>query len=351
MNDPIGFAIVGTGMIADVHAEAIRQSPDARLCAAYSRGVDKCREFALRQGCRAAASLNELIDDPKIRAVCVTTPSGAHAETVVPLLEAGKAVLCEKPLEVSLEAADRILAAAQRGGGVLAGVFQMRLGRGARLLKTAIEAERFGRLTLCSAYIKWWRSQDYYDSSGWKGTWKLDGGGALMNQGIHAVDLLQWLVGLPHEVCAFYGTLAHTGIEAEDTVAATLKFPNGALGVIEAATSCYPGSDLRIEIIGEKGTAVLVNDRIDRWDFAEAHPGDEEVMRQGDGPAIGGGSSDAKAISGEGHRQLVHDLALALREGRPPMIPGAEARRSVALVLAIYEAARTGRSTRVNGAE
>ncbi len=351
MNDPIGFAIVGTGMIADAHAAAIYDSPAARLVAVYSRGAEKCEEFAQRQGCRAAASIEELMDDPSIRAVCVTTPSGAHAEAAVPLLEAGKAVLCEKPLEVSLAAADRILTAAERGGGVLAGVFQMRLGRGARLLKSAIEAGRFGRLTFCSAHIKWWRAQEYYDSSNWKGTWKLDGGGALMNQGIHAVDLLQWLVGLPREVCAFYGTLAHSGIEAEDTVAAALKFPNGALGVIEAATSCYPGTDLRIEIIGDKGTAVLVNDRIVRWEFAEPSEGDEGAMRAGDAPAIQGGTSDAKTMSNEGHRQLVHDLALALREGRPPMIPGAEARHSVALVLAIYEAARSGRSTRVDGAE
>lgn len=351
MNEPIGFAIVGTGTIADVHAAAIRASPDARLIAVYSRGTERCREFAQREGCRAAASIDELVADPAIRAVCVTTPSGAHADAAVPLLEAGKAVLCEKPLEVSLAAADRILAAAERGGGVLAGVFQMRLGRGARLLKAAIESGRFGRLTLCSAYIKWWRAQDYYDSSNWKGTWKLDGGGALMNQGIHAVDLLQWLVGLPREVAAFYGTLAHAGIEAEDTVAATLRFPNGALGVIEAATSCYPGSDLRIEIIGERGTAVLVNDRIVRWEFSKPQSGDDDVMRKGDAPAIQGGTSDAKSMSNEGHRQLVHDLARALLEGRPPMIPGAEARRSVALVLAIYEAARSGRSTRVDGAE
>ncbi len=348
MRLPIGFAIVGTGMIADVHAEAIAHSPAARLCAAYSRGPEKCQEFAQRHGCRAATSLEELVADPEIQAVCVTTPSGVHADTAVALLEAGKAVLCEKPLEVSLEAVDRILAAAERGGGVLAGVFQMRLGRGASLLKDAIRAGRFGQLTLCSAYVKWWRAQSYYESSSWKGSLKLDGGGALMNQGVHAVDLLQWLVGLPQEVCAFTGTLAHAGMEAEDTVAATLKFPNGAMGVIEAATSCYPGSDLRIEILGDKGSATLINDQIMRWDFAESLPGDAEIMHRAEGPGIGGGVSDPKAISHEGHCRLVHDLALALRDGRPPMIPGADARSAVALVLAIYEAARTGRATRVN---
>jgi predicted dehydrogenase len=345
---PIGFAIVGTGMIADVHAEAISHSPNARLLAVYSRGSEKCQEFALKHGCRAAGSIDELIADPAIHAVCVTTPSGAHAEAAEPLLAAGKAVLCEKPLEVSLEAVDRILAAARNGGGVLAGVFQQRLSRGANLLKKAIDAGRFGRLSLCSAYVKWWRAQSYYDSSSWKGTWKLDGGGALMNQGVHAVDLLQWLVGLPSEVSAFYNTIAHDGMEAEDTVAAALKFPNGSLGVIEAATSCYPGSDLRIEIIGDKGTAVLLNDQVIRWDFSEPLPGDEEVLRPADGPGIKGGTSDPKAISNEGHRRLVDDLATALIEGRSPMIPGAEARRAVALVLAIYESARSGKVARVD---
>ena len=347
MNDPIGFSIIGTGAIADVHAGAIRQNPWARLVSAYSRNAATRSAFAVRHGCGSAESLEEIVTDSSIRAVCITTPSGAHAEAAVPVLEAGKSVLCEKPLEVGLEAVDRILAAAERGGGVVAGVFQMRLGRGARLLKQAIDAGRFGRLTLCSAYIKWWRAQSYYTNSPWKGTWRLDGGGALMNQGIHAVDLLQWLVGLPDEVSAFFGTLAHPGMEAEDTVAAALRFPHGALGVIEAATSAFPGTDLRLEIIGDRGTAVLVNDRLVRWEFAERLPEDGQVLASGDVAVIKGGTSDPMAMTHEGHCRLIDDLVEALREGRAPMISGAEARRAVALVLAIYDAARSGRRTRV----
>jgi predicted dehydrogenase len=340
----IGFAIIGTGMIAEVHAAAVGATPEAQLVAVYSRGAGQREAFAKARGCRAAASIEEIIADPEIRAVCITTPSGAHADAAVPLLEAGKAVLCEKPLEVSLASCDRIIGAAARGDAILAGVFQMRLGRGARMLKAAIDAGRFGQLTLCSAYIKWWRAQSYYDSSRWKGTWALDGGGALMNQGIHAVDLLQWLVGLPREVAGFYGTLAHAGIEAEDTVAAALKFPHGALGVVEAATSAYPGSDLRIEIIGSRGSVSLVNDRIARWEFAEPLPEDEAILRGGESAEIAVGSSDPKGMSNEGHKELVRDLALAVRDGRAPLIPGSEARRAVQLALAIYEAARSGRS-------
>jgi UDP-N-acetyl-2-amino-2-deoxyglucuronate dehydrogenase len=339
---PIGFAIIGTGMIAEFHSRAVSLVPEARLISAYSRSPEACAAFAAKNECKAAGSLQEIAMDPAVKAVCITTPSGAHAETAIPLLKAGKAVLCEKPMDVTLEAVDGILAAAREGGAIIAGVFQNRLGRGAQILKAAIDAGRFGKLSLCSAYIKWWRSDEYYTSSNWKGTWRMDGGGALMNQGIHAVDLLQWLVGLPKKVGAFSGTLAHPMIQTEDTLSATLQFPNGALGVIEAATSSYPGSDLRIEITGNKGSAAIVNDKITRWDFAEPAPGDEEVLKNDGGGKIGGGTADPKAISVEGHRRLVEDLALAIRDKRAPMIPGEEARRAVALILACYQSARTG---------
>ncbi|HEX8294828.1 MAG TPA: Gfo/Idh/MocA family oxidoreductase, partial [Chthoniobacteraceae bacterium] len=226
-SSPIGFAVIGSGMISQFHADALREVPGAELRAVYDRVPERSQAFGAKNGCRVAESLEDLVADSSVHAVSVTTPSGAHAEAAIPFLEAGKAVLCEKPLDVTRDAVDRIIAAEKRGGGVLAGVFQNRLGRGAQSLKAAIDAGRFGRLTLCSAYIKWWREQSYYSSSPWKGTWKLDGGGALMNQGIHAVDMLQWFAGLPEEVCAFYGTLAHTGIETEDTLVASMKFPGG----------------------------------------------------------------------------------------------------------------------------
>jgi len=346
-NRTIGFAIVGSGMISQFHADAISQVPGAELRAVYNRVPERAQVFATKNNCKIFSSLEELVRDPAIDAACITTPSGTHADIAVPFLEAGKAVLCEKPLDVTRDAVERIVAAEKRGGGVLAGVFQNRLGRGAQILKAAIDAGRFGRVTLCSAYIKWWRDQNYYSSSQWKGTWKLDGGGALMNQGIHAVDLLQWLAGLPEQVSAFSGTLAHT-METEDTVVASLKFPNGALGVIEAATSAWPGSDLRIEIAGDKGFATLTQDRITRWEFAEPKPEDEQIRSASDAGAIGGGAADPRAISTEGHRRLIEDLVGALREGRSPMIPGAEAGRSVALILAIYESARTGQVVRVS---
>jgi predicted dehydrogenase len=347
MNESIGFAVIGTGMIAEVHAQAIKDTPEARLAAVWTRSAQGRQQFAAKFGCRAAESLEALVADPEVRGVTIATPTGAHADVAVPFLEAGKAVLCEKPLEVSLEAVDRILAAAQRGGGTLAGVFQMRLQRAARTLKAAVEAGRFGRLTSCSAYIKWWRSDEYYTSSSWKGTYRLDGGGALINQGIHAVDLLQWIAGLPEEVSAFSARLSHTMIEAEDTVAAVLRYGHGGLGVIEASTSTWPGSDVRIEIAGDRGFATLINDRLDRWEFAETLPEDETVRRELSQGTLKVGSGDPRGMGWEGHQMLVADLAQSLIKGRPPMIPGAEARRAVQLVVAVYESARTGKTVRL----
>ncbi len=348
MRPAIGFAIVGTGMIAEVHAQAIQLCQDARLIGVFSRNRENCAAFAARWNTVPFESLETLIRHPDVQAVSVTTPSGAHAETAIPALLAGKSVLCEKPVEISLSAVDRMLQAEKDGNGRLAGVFQMRLGTGARLLRQAIEQGRFGKLSFCSAHIKWWRDYSYYTSSPWKGTLHLDGGGALINQGIHAVDLLQWLVGLPQEVAAFTATVAHSGIEAEDTVAASLRFPNGALGVIEAATSTFPGTDLRIEIMGDNGSAILVNDRITRWEFRTPLPGDDTVTAPPDGPSIAGGTGDAKKVSLDGHRLIVQDLAEAIRENRPAMTTGADARNAVALVRAIYASAQSGRRESVD---
>ncbi len=338
--ESIGFAIIGTGMIAEFHANAIALVPGAKLLGAYGNIPEQRAAFCQKHGIREYDSLEAAITDPLVHAATIATPSGLHAAVAVPVLEAGKAVLCEKPIDVTIEAVDAILAAEKKGNGRLACVFQARFGVGAQKLKAAIEAGRFGRLTMCSAYIKWWRDQAYYGTSGWKGTWKIDGGGALMNQGVHAVDLLQWLVGLPVEVSAFHATLAHT-MEAEDTLTAMLRYEHGALGVIEAATSAWPGDDLQIEICGDKGSATIVNDKVTRWEFAEPQPGDADVLKNENAGKIGGGAADPKAIPVEGHRRLIEDLVAAIREGRPPLIPGTDARRAIALIRACYESAAT----------
>ncbi len=336
----IGFAIVGTGTIAAFHARAIAGTPGAALRAVHNRSAAKAREFAAQFGCDAVDDLDVLLKRPDIDAVCVTVPSGSHGEVAIRALDAGKHVLCEKPLEITTERIDLMTAAARRSGRILAAVFQSRLGAGAQRLKKAVEEGRFGRLAICSAYVKWWRDPSYYLTSSWKGTLALDGGGAVMNQAIHALNLLQFLVGMPARVGARVGTLVHS-MEMEDTAVAWLEFSSGALGSIEAATSCFPGSRMRIELAGEKGSATLEEDRIVRWEFADQRP-EDEVARAASASIIGGGSSDPKAIGGEGHRLLVADLVEAIRLGRPPLINSAEARNAVAIIQAIYRSAQSG---------
>ena len=336
----IGFAIVGTGTIAAFHARGIAATPGTELRAIHNKSASKALAFAAEFGGEPINDLGDLLKRPDVDAVCVTVPSGCHGEVTIRALEAGKHVLCEKPLEITTERIDVMAAAAKKAGRILAAVFQNRLGAGAQHLKGALDSGRFGRLAICSAYVKWWRAPEYFSGSSWKGTRSLDGGGALMNQAIHAVDLLQWLAGMPVRVGAQVRTRVHA-IEMEDTAVAWLEFQTGALGVIEAATSCYPGSRLRLEIAGERGTAILEDDRIVRWDFADVRPGDEAIGL-GSSSSIGGGASDPKAIGQEGHRLLIADFADSIRTGRPPLIDACEARNAVAIIEAIYRSARTG---------
>jgi predicted dehydrogenase len=339
--NPLRFAIIGSGGIAATHAQAIAAVPGAELAAVWGQIPEQGEKFAAAHGAEFVGDIGVLAARDDIDAVTIATPSGAHALAALPFLKRGKAVLCEKPLEVTLEKIEALLAAARESGSVLAGVLQLRLGFGALAMKRAVGQGRFGKLSLCSAYLKWWREQAYYDAVDWRGTWALDGGGALMNQGIHAVDLLQWLAGMPSGVFAFSGCVAHERIEVEDTIAIALKYPNGALGVIEASTACKPGLAMRIELSGDKGSAVLEDDRIVRWQFDEELAGDEAIRNAGGGGIVGG-AGDPSAIGCEGHRVLIEDLVAAIREKRPPMIPATEAVNAVRLILAAYKSAASG---------
>jgi UDP-N-acetyl-2-amino-2-deoxyglucuronate dehydrogenase len=342
-NHTIGFGIVGTGSIAQTHAEALKQVPGAELRAVFNRSPDKAAVFAATHQATPEIDLDSLLARDDIAVICVTTPTGSHGNIAIAALEAGKHVLCEKPLEINVERVDAMIAAAKKNGKILAAVFQSRFGQGAQTLKHAISQGRFGQLTLCSAYVKWWRTQQYYNDVAWRGTWQLDGGGALMNQGIHAVDLLQWLVGMPSEVSTFTAKLAHERMETEDTLVANLRFPHGALGSIECATSSYPGFARRVEISGDQGTAVVEDDRIKTWDFVQAQP-EDEAIRNGDfTTALKSGASDPRAISNLGHRLQMTDLVDAIQSARPPIISGEEGRNAVQLVTAIYQSAAESR--------
>ena len=337
------FAIIGTGNIADFHARAIQLVPDATLVAVHSRRAQPGQSFANKYGAAYLSDYAALLARPDVDAVCLTTPSGTHAELGLAAARAGKHVLSEKPLDISTTRIDELVAACEQHNVQLGAIFQARFGPGARALKAAIEAGRFGQLAWASAYVPWFRSAQYYASAGWRGTWQLDGGGALMNQSIHAIDLLLWLAGDWAQVSARCTNALHADLEVEDTAMAWIQFRNGALGVVQGSTACYPGEPKRVEFKGSAGSATLVDDQPTLWQFADERPGDDLVRDWVNRAQIGGGASDPTAISIEGHRAQIEDFVAAIRENRPPAIPGREGRRAVELINAIYASSRENR--------
>jgi predicted dehydrogenase len=336
----IGIGIVGCGMIANFHAKAIADTKGAELVACVDRNPDLASAFGEKQGCHAYSSLEAMLADPAVKAVSICTPSGVHLDPAVAAAEAGKHVIVEKPLEITLDRCDQIIAACENAGVTLGTIFPSRFHESSQCLKGAVEAGRFGRLTIGDSYVKWFRTQEYYDSGAWRGTWKLDGGGALMNQAIHSVDLLTWLMGPVREISAQIDMLAHERIEVEDVAVATLRFENGAIGVIEATTAAYPGALKRIELHGTAGTAVLEEEDLTSWEFAESTPEDTALLERMQGKTqTGGGAADPSAIGHHGHTMLFQDFVSAVAEGRSPLVDGAEGRRSVEIILGIYQAA------------
>ncbi len=340
-----GFGIIGCGMIAEFHARAIAEIPGARLVAVQSQSASNgARIAALAAGgaCAIYGTVAELLAHPGLDVVCVCTPSGAHLEPAVAAARAGKHVVVEKPLEVTLPRCDAIIRACDEAGVRLSTIFPSRFSPANVALKEAVDSGRFGRLTLADTDVKWWRSQDYYDSGKWRGTWSLDGGGALMNQAIHNVDLLQWIMGEVVAVQALTATLAHERIEVEDVAVAILKFRSGALGVIEASTAAHPGLLKRTEIHGTRGSARVEQDDITFWSFVDELPGDGDRIKP-TGPAASG-AADPKAISHAGHRDQLADFLQAIDSGQPARVDGREGRKAVEIIRAIYRSARLEQS-------
>lgn len=341
----LGFGIIGCGVISDFHARAIADVSGAKLAACFDTRREAADRLAQATGCRAYYDLDGMLADPAVNVVTIGTPSGAHMEPAVAAARAGKHVIVEKPLEITLRRCDRIIAECEKAGVVVSTIFPSRFHASAVEMKKAIDGRRFGRLVAGDAYVKWYRTQQYYDSGAWRGTWELDGGGALMNQAIHSVDLLLSLMGPAVEVRAQTALLAHQRIAVEDHAVATVRFANGALGVIEASTAIYPGYLKRIEIHGTEGSAVLEEEDLVKWDFAKRRASDAAVeAKMASKKSTGGGAADPKAIGHHGHAAQFRDVVRAIRKGAKPAIDGVEGRRSVELILAIYKAAETGRA-------
>lgn len=337
--ETIGFGIIGCGVISRTHAKAIREVEAAELVACCDVIEDRARAWAeeFELGDNYHRDLEDMLARDDIQAVCVCTPSGMHSEHAIKAAQAGKHILCEKPLDVTLKKIDDMIAAAQANKVKLAGVFQRRTYDSTRRVREVVRTGKLGKLVLGDCYQKYFRSHEYYASGDWRATWELDGGGALMNQGVHGIDLILHLMGPVKRVSAICRRLVRN-IAVEDTAVAVLEYENGALGVLEGTTSVTPGSGCEVEISGDDGTVGLSGDTITKWQFPGSDEMEQEVNEEGEL----GTASDPTALTTTGHTEHVRDLCQAIIEDREPSIPGHEARKAVELIKAIYKSSREG---------
>jgi hypothetical protein len=354
-------AIIGIGAIANLHAKALADIPGVELVAACCRTEEKGRAFATAHGCAWHGDAAKMLRREKPDFVTVATPSGAHLDAVVAAARRGVHVICEKPLEISLKRIDRMLAAVQKSGITLGAIFPQRFNPVVRAVHDAAAAGRFGTLAVAASYVPWWRDDAYYGPGRWQGTKALDGGGALINQSIHGVDALQWIAGAtmpglaPGEnpvesVAAFSAVRAHDAerLEVEDTCVAILRFKNGAIGQLLAATSLYPGQLRRFLFGGRDGTAEILEEQLATWRFRSEVPEDAATRAEfGGASGTSGGAADPMAINYSCHTRNFEQFLDALKAGRTPPLDGLEGRKAVAIVEACYKSARTGKPVKV----
>jgi predicted dehydrogenase len=352
------FALVGCGVIAPTHVRALRDLQGRAELVVCSDVVPERAEALAAEFGITAAPYADVLADPTIDAVTVCTPSGLHAEVGVPALLAGKHVIVEKPMEVTVEACDRLLEAQATSGATLAVISQHRFDTASQAVKVALDDGELGRLVLAEARVPWYRTQEYYDSGEWRGTYALDGGGALMNQGVHTLDLLRWICGPVQRVFATARTAAHERIEVEDVVCATLEFANGAVGTLMATTSAYPGFPASLSVHGTAGGAVIEGDRLKTLAVVGGESrGGETAHAHAVQVATGGTRAATAAVDqavreaaqepaqdawGRAHSAQLLDFVEAAEQGRRPLVDGPEGRHAVELVRAVYESARTG---------
>jgi UDP-N-acetyl-2-amino-2-deoxyglucuronate dehydrogenase len=353
----IGFAVVGLGM-GRHHCRSIREAEGAELVAICDIDPARRAKAAQDYGCRTYASVDELLRDDDVQVVNIAVPTGLHAETGIKVAQSGRHVICEKPLDVSLEKADALIAACDDFGVKLASIFQRRLHPLSKRIKEAVDAGRLGKPHWADVHLYWYRTDGYYaggNPPGWKGTFKMDGGGACMNQGIHSIDFIGWIMGGVAGVYAKTGTFTHD-IEAEDVGSVLVTFKNGALGNITCTTSAYPGLTNDFHVFGNRGSIGLMDEQVITWRFMredgdkEAELAEERELKALYPGSDSSGAADPMAVGFDGHTVHVEDMVRAIREDRDPIITGRDARHAVEICVAIQESARTGREITLESA-
>jgi len=356
------IAIIGVGGIANMHANAVKDLSNATLVGGSCRREEKGKKFAKDFGCNWYAKFEEMLDKEKPDVATIATPSGFHLEPFEACASRGIHVLCEKPLEITTERIDKMIAIAKKSGVTLGGIFPSRFNPLFSEVRKAVGEGRFGKISVGATYVPWWRDDAYYAPERWQGTAALDGGGALMNQSIHGIDALQWIMGADvkglkpgespvSEVFAYTGRLGHdeSMIEVEDTATAVLKFKNGAIGQILGTTSMWPGSNRRTVISGRDGTAEVVESELVHFDFRDARPEDKALKEKHKAATSTGstGASNPLAIGHDGHTANLRSFLAAMDEGKSPAIDGVQSRVAVAIIQAIYASAASGKAVAV----
>jgi len=345
MQKKLGFGIIGCGVIGDIHAKSINNTDGAKLVAVSDISLEKAKKFGQKYNVKYYQDYKKLLERKDIDVVNICLPSGMHLQSCVDAAKAGKNILCEKPLEVTLDKIDHINEVVRKNNVKLGVVFQKRFQESSRRIKEALEDKKLGKVISGSIYIKYYRNQKYYDSANWRGTWEYDGGGCLMNQGIHDVDLLQWFLGPVKSIYAITDTVAHKGIEVEDIAIAIIRFKNGAKGIIEASTSCYPGFPSLLQIYGTLGTITLRDDKITDWKFINLSEEDlgfsKQILKQKRAEPEDTDRSDPIAVLKNRHKYQIEDMIRAINNNVAPKITCEEARKSVEIIQAIYKSSRT----------
>jgi UDP-N-acetyl-2-amino-2-deoxyglucuronate dehydrogenase len=337
----VHIGLIGGGNISETHARAARAIADVEIAAIFGTNAQKVDRLCREYGGKPFSNFAEFLAHRPMQLVAIGSPSGLHAEQGIAAARHGLHVLTEKPIDISLERADALIAETRRAQVQLGVFFQDRCKPDILSVKNTVDAGVLGRPILADARVKWYRPPEYYSNSRWRGTWALDGGGALINQAVHTLDLMLWIFGEVQAVQAVCKTALHA-VEAEDTLIATLEFANGALGVLQAATSVFPGYPRRLELTGSEGTVIIEQDRLLAADLKNPP---RDLLKSSE--ADKNPSSFSPVVSdARGHQAVLEDFLRALRTNTKPRCDGQEGRRSLALVQAIYEACRTG--ARVN---
>ena len=341
----IRFALLGGGLVSPFHVKGIKATAGCELVAIADSNKERAAKRAAEFGCKACGSLDELLADASIDVVNILLPNHLHADPACAIAAAGKHVLVEKPPAMSLADTDRMIAACAKAGVKLGIVLNCRVRKPIVAMRAAIEQGRFGRLLQADAQMKWFRSTDYYLSDDWRSS-RRSGAGVTIQHAFHYIDLIQYLMGPAASVQAKMLNLAHPKVKLEDTLYAFIDFANGSRGMVEASTAFWPGTDIRIEVNGENGTAIMVGERMETWKFRDDRPEDEAIRTLGR-KAVATGAGGAADFDFADHQTVIEGMARAVRDGGDPLITAPSARNTLELALAMYQSAKTGQEARL----